>query len=135
MKTAKSKALDLETVPVHLGIHGNVIPLPKFTGEMAWYQEYEQNHATEPNGRLVSTFTFDSNWTSWEMHPHGEELVLCTAGSMTVIQELNGKHQSTVLSAGQYVINKAGVWHTADVTEKATALFITAGLGTQHRER
>jgi hypothetical protein len=28
-----------------------------------------------------------------------------------------------------------GTWHTADVAGAATAVFITAGLGTQHRPR
>jgi quercetin dioxygenase-like cupin family protein len=36
---------------------------------------------------------------------------------------------------GDYVINPPGVWHTADVSEEATVLFITAGLGTEHRIR
>jgi len=40
-----------------------------------------------------------------------------------------------LLNAGQYAINAPGVWHTADVSGKATALFITAGMGTQHRPR
>ncbi len=33
------------------------------------------------------------------------------------------------------MINEPGVWHTADVESTATALFITAGLGTEHRPR
>ena len=28
-----------------------------------------------------------------------------------------------------------GVWHTADIEGTATALFITAGLGTEHKPR
>ena len=36
---------------------------------------------------------------------------------------------------GEYVINAPGVWHTADVEGSATALFITAGAGTEHRPR
>ena len=39
------------------------------------------------------------------------------------------------LKAGEYAIDDPGVWHTADVEGRATALFITAGIGTQHRER
>ena len=35
----------------------------------------------------------------------------------------------------EYAINAPGVWHTADVTGEATALFITAGKGTEHRPR
>jgi hypothetical protein len=40
-----------------------------------------------------------------------------------------------VARPGQYAINEPGTWHTADVTGETTALFITAGLGTQHRPR
>jgi quercetin dioxygenase-like cupin family protein len=69
------------------------------------------------------------------MHPNGSEVVLCTEGQMTVVQEMDGQQLQTTLSAGQYVINEPGVWHTANVKERATALFITAGLGTEHRPR
>jgi hypothetical protein len=39
------------------------------------------------------------------------------------------------LGPGEYAINAAGTWHTADIDGSATALFITAGLGTIHRPR
>ena len=38
-------------------------------------------------------------------------------------------------TAGEYAINPPGTWHTADVEASATALFITAGEGTDHRPR
>jgi quercetin dioxygenase-like cupin family protein len=69
------------------------------------------------------------------MHPEGAEVVLCTAGEITLVQEIDGAEVRTELSAGEYAINAPGVWHTADVTGRATALFITAGVGTQHRPR
>ena len=50
----------------------------------------------------------------------------------------DGREQAVVLAAGEYAINAAGMWHTADVAPSdgpATALFITAGLGTEHRAR
>jgi hypothetical protein len=31
--------------------------------------------------------------------------------------------------------NEPGTWHSANVVGEATALFITAGMGTQHRPR
>jgi len=37
--------------------------------------------------------------------------------------------------AGDYAINPRGVWHMADVAGHATTLFITAGVGTEHRPR
>ena len=40
-----------------------------------------------------------------------------------------------MLDAGQAIVNPPGVWHTADVDGEATALFVTAGLGTEIRPR
>jgi hypothetical protein len=42
---------------------------------------------------------------------------------------------SAVLERGQAIVNPPGVWHTADVDGRATALFVTAGLGTEVRMR
>ena len=70
------------------------------------------------------------------MHPAGAEVVICTDGEITLIQELpDGGTDSVTLRAGEYAINPPGVWHTADVEGQATALFITSGLGTDHRPR
>jgi quercetin dioxygenase-like cupin family protein len=70
------------------------------------------------------------------MHPNGAEVVLCLAGSMTLHQERSdGSKQSVVLGPGEYAINELETWHTADVIGEATALFITAGVGTQYRPR
>jgi mannose-6-phosphate isomerase-like protein (cupin superfamily) len=87
-------------------------------------------------GRLVSAHRFTSNWDMWEMHPHGDEIVLCLSGAITVHQEhAEGSEATVALMAGQYVINPPGTWHTADIAGEATVLFITAGLGTEHRPR
>jgi quercetin dioxygenase-like cupin family protein len=69
------------------------------------------------------------------MHPQGSEVVLCTAGEITLVQEIDGRHVRTTLRPGEYAINAPGVWHTADVEHEATAVFITAGIGTQNRPR
>jgi quercetin dioxygenase-like cupin family protein len=65
----------------------------------------------------------------------GDEVVVCLSGTMTLHQELTDGAATVVLGAGDYAINAPGVWHTADVTGEVTALFITAGMGTQHRPR
>jgi quercetin dioxygenase-like cupin family protein len=70
------------------------------------------------------------------MHPEGDEVVLCLAGSMTLHQEFpDGRRETVTIGAGEYAINPPGVWHTADIAGEAEALFITAGLGTQGRPR
>ena len=123
--------------PVHLGLGATAEPEPAVTGDMSWYGDYVARHAADgAEGRLVSHHTFSEPWDSWEMHPKGAELVLCTAGTMTLHQEHpDGREETVVLSPGDYVINPPGVWHTADVEGEATALFITAGLGTEHKPR
>jgi quercetin dioxygenase-like cupin family protein len=125
----------LSEKPVHLGLGATVVSEPEFTG-MDWYEAYGARHAGDgAEGRLVSMFTSEASWTTWEMHPQGGELVLCTMGEMTLVQEIDGREARTTIKAGEYAINPPGVWHTADVDRAATALFITAGLGTQHRPR
>lgn len=128
---------DLETHPIHLGLGATAGTEPRFTGGGDWYEDYAARHAADgADGRLVTMHTFDAPWSVWEMHPNGAEVVLCVSGSITLHQERGSGVGTTIeLAAGQYAINDAGVWHTADVTGRATALFITAGWGTQHRPR
>ena len=123
---------------VHLGLGGTIAPLPRQTGDMSWYAEYGARHGADgDDGRLVSLHTFTESWDSWEVHPHGEELVLCLAGSITLHQEhLDGSTEVVTLTPSQAVVNPPGTWHTADVPHGvATALFITSGRGTDHRPR
>ena len=128
---------DLTTHPIHLGLGATAVVEPLFTGEMEWYAGYGERHgdADGVEGRLVSMHTFSESWDVWEMHPVGSEVVLCVAGSIELVQELDGAEVTTALAPGEYAINTPGTWHTANVTESATALFITAGEGTEHRGR
>jgi quercetin dioxygenase-like cupin family protein len=128
---------DLFTHPIHLGVGATAVVQPEFTGAMQWYDAYAARHAADgAEGRLVSMFTFDTPWDAWEMHPHGSEVVLCTAGAITLHQErADGSRSSVTLHPGEYAINEPGTWHTADVAGVATAVFITAGMGTTHRPR
>lgn len=120
---------------IHLGLGATAVSQPPFSG-MAWYGDYAARHGEDgPEGRLVSLYTFGESWDVWEMHPKGSEVVVCTAGNITLIQETGSTETRINLSAGDYAINPPGVWHTADVEHKATALFITAGEDTEHRPR
>lgn len=120
---------------IHLGLGATAEPQPPFDG-MEWYQHYSTRHASDgAEARLVSQARFSESWNVWEMHPEGAEIVLCTDGEMTLIQEVEGEEVRTPITKGEYAINPPGVWHTADVDAEAEALFITAGIGTQHRPR
>ena len=127
---------DLTTRPVHLGLGATVVPQPAFDGTLDWYGAYGQrNEADGYEGRLVSWHTFTEPWDSWEMHPNGAELVVCVSGTITVTQELDGDTATVSLTPGQAAINAPGVWHTADIDGEASAMFITAGVGTEIRPR
>jgi mannose-6-phosphate isomerase-like protein (cupin superfamily) len=104
---------------------------------MGWYERYAARHdADGTGGRLVSMHRFTESWDSWEMHPAGDEVVLCVAGEITLLRKFpDGSTDQVTIGAGEYAINQPGVWHTADVMGEATALFITAGWGTEGRPR
>ncbi len=62
------------------------------------------------------------------MHPHGEELVACVAGRITLHQEIDlgeDRRRSARGRSGDRELRRA-MWHTADVDERVTALFVTA---------
>jgi mannose-6-phosphate isomerase-like protein (cupin superfamily) len=127
---------NLLTHPLHLGLGATVVPQPEFTG-MDWYADYGARHGSDGvEGRLVSMFSFTGAWDSWEMHPMGEEAVICLTGRMTIHQEhRDGTTATVTIGPGEYAVNPAGTWHTADIEGAATALFITSGAGTEHRPR
>ena len=126
----------LDRFPVHLGLGATAKVLPEFDGTYAWYERYGSSHSADgAEGRLVSLHTFSAPWDTWEVHPHGEELVVCVEGTITLHQELPSGVATTTLGKGEASVNPPGVWHTADVEGSATALFITPGLGTENRAR
>ncbi len=122
--------------PIHLGLGARAVSEPQFTGA-DWYDGYDRRHGDDlEEGRIVSLFRFEEPWTSWEVHPHGDEVVCCLQGHMILHQELpDGSKRSHELGPGDYAINSPGTWHTADADGPVVALFITAGKGTQNKAR
>jgi quercetin dioxygenase-like cupin family protein len=77
----------------------------------------------------------DASWTTWERHPAGEELVVVVSGRLTLIQEIDGAERRIEMREGEAIVNPRNVWHTADIDEPCRTLFVTPGLGTEHRPR
>jgi len=132
-----TKGKSLYDFPIHLGLGAKAVAEPQFTGGMEWYEGYDHRHHDDlDEGRIVSLFRFEESWTSWEMHPEGDEVVCCLQGHMTLHQDLpDGSKQFWELGPGEYAINPRGAWHTADAEDPVVALFITVGKGTTHRPR
>ena len=84
------------------------------------------------DGRLVMASSMTADWSGWEMHPDGDEVILITEGEVRVHTDPG---TPVVVRAPNLVIMPAGTWHTMDVIEPARVVTITWGAGTQHRDR
>ncbi|WP_339867612.1 hypothetical protein [Pseudohongiella nitratireducens] len=98
------------------------------------YQRLNEDYNSFKGCELVSCYTFDKDWDSWENHPAGDELVILMSGLVTFVIESGGETRETCLSKpGDYVVVPKGHWHTARLSKSSTVLFITPGEDTQHR--
>lgn len=75
---------------------------------------------------LVSEFTCDGDWASWEMHPNGDEFVYLLNGDIEFLLELPDGVRAQRIEG-------RGTWHTAKVFQPSRMFFITLGAGTEHR--
>jgi mannose-6-phosphate isomerase-like protein (cupin superfamily) len=96
------------------------------------WQELDQRFDDFKGRVLVSCFSFDSDWDTWEMHPAGDEIVCLLSGRVTFEFEGRG-HVAELSVPGTYVIVPRGTWHTAHTRVPTKMLFITPGEGTQNK--
>jgi mannose-6-phosphate isomerase-like protein (cupin superfamily) len=107
-----------------------------------FWSQLMSGNATDPGirrlmgsekGRLLSALSPGADWTHWEMHPAGDEILVMLEGKVTFILDFADGLKALALSPGRLLVIPKGVWHTARVSEPARLLAITAGAGTQHR--
>jgi quercetin dioxygenase-like cupin family protein len=129
-------AFDLSKTFIHLGLGSRAIPLPDFSWSGEYLAGYEKKYESDgAEGRLVVLTHQSKTWEHWERHPAGEEVVLLLSGRADLVQELDGKEHTIALHPGEAAINPPGVWHYSVVHEPGEMLFITPGVGTEHRPR
>ncbi len=92
-------------------------------------RDYDQFHGHV----LISAYNFDSDWSSWEKHPVGDELVMLLSGAAELVLSEAGVERSITLSrAGDYACIPRNTWHTARISAPAQMVFITPGEGTEN---
>ena len=129
----ESEPLDLSTTFLRLRTDASVEALP-VDGHF-WQRVAAGELGAFHNEFLVSSYSFDADWPTWEMHPNGDEIVCLLSGSVRFELELPQAIRSIKLTrSGSYVVVPKGTWHTAKVAATCRMLFITAGEGTEHRE-
>ncbi|NPU90793.1 MAG: cupin domain-containing protein [Gammaproteobacteria bacterium] len=98
------------------------------------YEKLDKDFGDFVGHELISCFEFNADWPSWEIHPHGDEIVVLLAGSAVMLLDKGGAVEEVVLSrAGEYVVVPKGTWHTAHVAKSAKLLFVTPGQDTQNK--
>jgi mannose-6-phosphate isomerase-like protein (cupin superfamily) len=85
--------------------------------------------------RLVAIFAYDADWSSWEVHPDGDEIVLLLSGAVDLVLDLPSGQRTVELRDRSAAVVPRGVWHTANVLAASEALHITRGAGTAHLPR
>lgn len=99
------------------------------------YEQLDQNFNQFKGHLLISSFSFDADWPTWEIHPAGDETVILLSGQATLLLETEDGEQAISLEKrGSYVIVPKGTWHTARTSTPTQMLFITPGEGTENRE-
>jgi len=104
----------------------DVVPLtPKL------YQHLDERYDQFHRHALIALHNFTADWSTWEIHPHGDEMVFLVSGEIEfLLNTADGVETVLLNSSGSYVIVPKNTWHTARVKHAASCLFMTPGEGT-----
>lgn len=84
---------------------------------------------------LVASFSFEDDWPTWEIHPHGDEVVCLMSGDATMILDTaDGERRVRLTEPGAFVVVPKGTWHTAKVHAPTKMIFVTPGQDTENHE-
>ena len=124
------RPLQIADTYVALDDSGGARPLPVTPD----FWEALMNDRLGKFSRMVSSYSFDCDWTSWEKHPAGEEFVCLLEGDVDlVLQQSGGETIVTLNQPGSYVLVPVNTWHTARVRKASKMIFITPGEGTENK--
>jgi mannose-6-phosphate isomerase-like protein (cupin superfamily) len=135
-----NESFDLMSTNVFLedGGKGTVVPLTdSFWPELISgnYKSEETRLFGEGSGWMLGAYEMTEDMQHWEMHPSGDEFLVCVAGSYDVILDLPDGEKIAALPAGNTCKVPQGVWHRQEVREPGRIVSITFGRGTEHRPR
>lgn len=98
------------------------------------FEELDRRFAGFKGHVLIATFAFDANWSTWERHPAGDELVCLLEGNVTMVLDRGTAENEVHLQhPGEYVVVPKGTWHTARTSVPTKMLFVTPGEGTENK--
>ena len=100
------------------------------------WSELDEKYGDFSGRSLISWFSFDADWPTWERHPAGDEFVCLIDGDVELVLAYPDGNRAMQLSTrGAFAIVPKGVWHTARVHAPSTMLFVTPGQGTVNADQ
>jgi mannose-6-phosphate isomerase-like protein (cupin superfamily) len=80
---------------------------------------------------LISSYAFDKDWPTWEVHPAGDEFVILVSGDADlVLARESGDETIRMTEPGTFAIVPRNTWHTARIRKTSIMMFVTPGEGT-----
>lgn len=118
-------------VIVDSGFDAETLPVT----ETMW-SELDEKFGDFAGRSLISQFSFEEDWPTWEVHPAGDEFVVLVSGAAEMVLAMPEGDRTIVLGEpGDFVIVPRGTWHTARISTPTKMLFVTPGEGTINREQ
>ena len=100
------------------------------------FEELDRRFENFRGRLLVARFDFTCDWPTWEIHPHGDEVVTLISGAADMVLELpHGRDTLPLRKPGDFAIVPKGTWHTARISTPTSMLFVTPGEGTGNAVR
>ena len=98
-----------------------------------FYEDLDRNFDGFKSCLLVAEYAFAEDWPTWEIHPHGDELLYLLAGECIIHLRVDGVEEIIQFTGiGSILKVPKGTWHTAKVHTPCRILFITPGEGTEN---
>lgn len=117
---------------LHLGTGPEITQIPVTADFWPSIDDRTELHT----GRLMTGLAVDADWTVWERHPAGDEVIVVTDGAVRFHLDDGDSVEQLTVVAPEYIVVPTGVWHTADALDgDGRILVITWGEGTEHRPR
>lgn len=101
-----------------------------------FWSDLDEKYGDFAGHSLISCFSFEKPWPTWEVHPAGDEFVFLLEGDVEITLAMQGGDETVRLSEpGSFVIVPRGIWHTAAPHAPTRMLFVTPGQGTENSEQ
>ncbi len=100
------------------------------------YRELDERFDGFRDHLLISCHHFEADWPSWEIHPHGDEIVMLLGGHAELVLREDQQAERIVMlhRPGDYGVVPRSTWHTAKIENAARMLFVSPGEDTRNRE-